>query len=401
MSSFEDQNTAEMNPGSPVEPSGHTFAPGDMVAGRYRIVRFIGRGGMGEVFEAEDAVLGVRVALKVIRGQAAAKPGAIERFRQEIQLARRVTHPNVCRVYDIGYHGTTGEGTASGGLVFFTMELLQGETLADRIRRCGGIPEADAFLIIRQVASALDAAHGEGIIHRDLKPANVILAPVSTSGGHQDVRAVVTDFGMARLTAPDDPHAATAATAGLVAGTPAYMSPEQVELALGDVDSLATDTLDRLRRSLGTDFVLIGSYLLIPSPSGDQLRLDLRLQDTRTGETVVPSPETGADPQLLDLVARAGANLREKLGTETIAPAQANAARALSPTSPAAVRLYSEGLARQRSFDDLGARDLLEQAVRAEPALGELEVQYGEKSAGRARLQAIQVEARQRGFGTI
>ena len=172
-------------------PSESVFSPGQMVSGRYRIVRFLGRGGMGEVFEAEDCELKGRVALKTLLPLIASDGRMLARFKQEIQLSRKVSHPNVCRVFDLARH--PADAAADVATVFLTMEFLDGETLAERLRREGRMSPAEALPLLAQMADALDAAHRAGVIHRDFKPANVMLAP---SG--EGVRAVVTDFGLAR-----------------------------------------------------------------------------------------------------------------------------------------------------------------------------------------------------------
>ncbi|MFP5287936.1 MAG: protein kinase domain-containing protein, partial [Thermoanaerobaculia bacterium] len=177
--------TAPTHP-TPPRPHGEpAFAPGERIAGRYRVIRFLARGGMGEVYEVEDQELRERVALKTVRGDVSRDQLAIERFRREIQLARKVTHPNVCRIFDVSFHG---------GLIFLTMELLEGETLAQRLRRAGPMSTEEALPVARQIAWALHAAHQAGIIHRDLKPGNVVLTESKGT-----TRAVVTDFGLARL----------------------------------------------------------------------------------------------------------------------------------------------------------------------------------------------------------
>src|SRR5215210_2103948 len=195
-------------------PSGEpAFAPGERIAERYRVVRFLARGGMGEVYEVEDQELRERVALKTVRGDVSRDNLAIERFRREIQLARKVTHPNVCRIFDLAFHG---------GGILLTMELLEGETLAQRLRRAGPMSTEEALPVARQIADALHAAHQAGIVHRDLKPGNVVLTEHRGTA-----RAVVTDFGLARLESGEDAMTLTAHAA--VVGTPAYLAPEQVE----------------------------------------------------------------------------------------------------------------------------------------------------------------------------
>ena len=198
------------------EPS---FPPDAVIAGRYRVVRFIARGGMGEVYEVEDQELRERVAMKTVRPEAARDAVAIERFRREIQLARKVTHPNVCRIFDVSHHR---DAAAPEGFIFLTMELLSGETLAQRLKRAGPMSAREALPIARQIAQALDAAHQAGIVHRDLKPGNVMLA--ESRGA---IRAVVTDFGLARLEAGDGDsgHGLKLTAAAAVVGTPAYLAP--------------------------------------------------------------------------------------------------------------------------------------------------------------------------------
>src|SRR5882762_2611375 len=141
----------------------------------------------------------------------------------------------------------------------------------------------------------------------------------------------------------------------------------KIDLSLPDTDSLAKDSLARVRKYLGSDFVVLGSYLDMGKESGGQVRLDLRLQDATAGETIASVSETGTEAQLLDLVSRTGSELREKLGVGRVTTADAGAVRASTPSDPEAARLYAEGLKKLRAFDALKARDLLEMAVRAEP----------------------------------
>lgn len=210
-----------------------SLAPGTVLAGRFRLIRPLGRGGMGEVFEAEDLELRERVALKTIRSDLSGESLSLRRFRREVQMARRVTHPNVCRIFDVFRHtpessagGAAGAEGAAGEVVFLTMELLDGETLDRRIARRGALPLPEALSIARQLAAALDAAHRAGVVHRDLKSANVVL--VESEDGS---RVVVTDFGLARPQMREGPTGATAALTvdGTALGTPDYMAPEQVE----------------------------------------------------------------------------------------------------------------------------------------------------------------------------
>ncbi|MFN7941936.1 MAG: tetratricopeptide repeat protein [Thermoanaerobaculia bacterium] len=536
------------------------FGADQLVAGRYRVLRFIARGGMGEVYEALDLELHSRVALKTIDPRTAESKDAIERFKREILLARRVTHPNVCRIFDVGYHAADG---ALDPTIFLTMELLEGQTLATRLRTGGPLPPGQALPLVEQMAAALAAAHAAGVVHRDFKSENVFLVP-----GPSGPRAVVTDFGVARGVAGDEPIGATMTGMPRVVGTPAYMAPEQLEgqevtpatdqyafgvvlyemltgrlpfegdtpfstavkrlteappsprllvpdleprwertivrclarypgdrfasvaeaaaalagdaplerpatritasipaakprrspaerrklllasalglvflavaawaivrvralssrhleeplamrrsvavlgflnrsgredaewlstalaemlstelaargdlrvipgenvarsrleLQLAAADSLSRETLSRLRLNLGSDFVVLGSYTALAGESAP-LRLDLRIQDTRSGETVSSLAENATEAQLFDLVTRAGARLRAALGMDATATV---AEEAWAPASPEAARLYSEGLARLRQFDPEGAREKLEQAVATDPS---------------------------------
>jgi eukaryotic-like serine/threonine-protein kinase len=151
-----------------------TFAAGEIASGRFQILRFIGRGGMGEVYEARDVERKVRVALKTIRPEIASSPKTMARFDKEIDVALRVTHLNVCRVYDRERHRPP-EGSGKPEVVFLTMELLEGETLSDRLRRTGRMSCEEALPLIRQMAEGLAAAHREHVVHCDFKPGNVML----------------------------------------------------------------------------------------------------------------------------------------------------------------------------------------------------------------------------------
>jgi tetratricopeptide (TPR) repeat protein/tRNA A-37 threonylcarbamoyl transferase component Bud32/TolB-like protein len=546
------------------------FSPGAMIGGRYRVVRFIARGGMGEVYEVDDLELRERVALKTIRAEVARDEVTIERFRREIQLARKVTHPNVCRIFDVAFHDS---------LIFLTMELLQGDTLGQRLRGAGRMSTAEALPVARQMADALHAAHQAGIVHRDLKPGNVVLT--ESRGG---LRAVVTDFGLARLEAGEDSkHTPDLTVQAGVVGTPAYLAPEQVEgkeitaavdiyalgivlyemvtgtvpftgetaisvairrlreappapstrvpaldkrweaailrclerdpadrfatapdaiqalsspaapvpaapaaladttalptipaepkpvphgsrrklqiaalsalillsaavgwfryrgwkeenltpeermarltegitprrsvavlgfenltkapgtewlsaglaemlsselgadgglrivpgenvararleLGLAETRSLAGDTLARVRSQLGSDVVVVGSFAVLENPAGRRIRLDIKLQDTISGETTSVT-ETGPEADLFNLVARAGGKLRQNLGAGQ-EPDGGRTVRASLASSPEAARLYSEGMDRLRSLEPAEAREILERAVAADP----------------------------------
>src|SRR5262245_58132181 len=184
--------------------AGERFAPGQMLAERYRIVANLGRGGMGEVYRADDLTLGQPVALKFLPTHLAADPDRLTRFRKEVAAARKVSHPHVCRVYDIADHA---------GQSFLTMEYVDGEDLSSLLKRVGRLPEEKGIEIARQLCGALAAVHEQGLLHRDLKPANVML------DGRGRVR--LTDFGLAAAAA--DLSASEARS-----GTPLYQAPEQL-----------------------------------------------------------------------------------------------------------------------------------------------------------------------------
>lgn len=189
----------------------------DLIAGRYEIVGLLGVGGMGSVYRARDRELDEIVALKVLRKDMAGTPDMVDRFRREVKLARRVTHRNVARVYDIGEHE---------GDVFLTMEYVDGQTLSGLIGN-GPVDVSRAVEVASAICAGLAAAHAAGVIHRDLKPDNVLVS--------RDGRILVTDFGIARVVC--DPGSPSA-TAGMVVGTPMYMAPEQLEGAV-DIDGRA------------------------------------------------------------------------------------------------------------------------------------------------------------------
>ncbi|HEX6085226.1 MAG TPA: serine/threonine-protein kinase [Thermoanaerobaculia bacterium] len=187
-----------------LKPDPHErFIPGDLVAGRYRIAGLLGRGGMGEVYRADDLRLGQPVALKFLAASLARDGAALARFHREVSVARRITDRHVCRVYDIGEHA---------GMQFLSMEYIRGEELSSLLKRIGRLPHDKAVDVARQLCSGLAAIHDAGVLHRDLKPANVMIDE------HGNVR--ITDFGIVALSEGVSGREA-------MLGTPAYMSPEQ------------------------------------------------------------------------------------------------------------------------------------------------------------------------------
>src|SRR5882762_1047484 len=190
------------------------FVAGTVLAERYRIVGLLGKGGMGEVYRADDLKLGQPVALKFLPDQLLSDGPALARFHREVRVARQVSHKNVCRVYDIG---------EIDGRHFLSMEFIKGEELSSLLRRIGRLPADKAVQLARQICAGLAAAHDVGFLHRDLKPANIMI------DGEGNARILY--FGLAGLTEEfrDDE---------LAAGTPAYMAPEQLE---GKEQTVKTD----------------------------------------------------------------------------------------------------------------------------------------------------------------
>ncbi len=181
------------------------FIAGTIIAGRYRIVGLLGKGGMGEVYRATDLALGQSVALKFLPHAAAENPQLLERFHGEVRVARQVSHPNVCRVFDIG---------ETDGMPYISMEYVDGEDLSSLLQRIGRLPADKALDTSRRICAGLAAAHAKGVIHRDLKPQNIMM--------NRRGEVLIMDFGLAavadQLAGPEARN-----------GTPAYMSPEQLK----------------------------------------------------------------------------------------------------------------------------------------------------------------------------
>ncbi len=297
---------------SPGEAAHVELQPGALFADRYQIEALLGRGGMGAVYSARDATLGETIALKVMRTGEAAAALEIQRFRQEVKLARRVTHPGVARVFDIGEHA---------GLMYLTMELVPGETLRQVLRREGPLPQERAVRIAIALCDGLRAAHAASVVHRDLKPANVMLA--------EGDRAVITDFGIARSL--DD---AAGLTCGAI-GTPSYMAPEQ--LVSGVIDGR-------------TDIHALG----------------LLLHEMLTGQRLAGFPRPGLDPALDTLIRRCTAPMPDarpasvdevaRMLSATLHPDQQSGVGA-PPVAPVA-SLAGTSTSIQRDVPDLATRQL-------------------------------------------
>ncbi|HEX6322403.1 MAG TPA: serine/threonine-protein kinase [Vicinamibacterales bacterium] len=256
----------------PSHASDGRFPPGTLLAGRYRIAGRLGRGGMGEVYRADDMKLGQPVALKFLPSDLQRDPATLARFHHEVKIARQVSHPNVCRVYDIA---------EADGQHFISMEYVDGEDLRVLLRRIGRLPEDKALQIARQMCAGLAAAHDKGVLHRDLKPANVML------DGEGRVR--ITDFGLAAI-------ASDVSGADLRSGTPGYMAPEQLA---GREVSVASDIY-----SLG--LVLFELFTGKPAFKATSLN-ELRAQQdsgVSSPSSLVPNLDRGIERVLVACLAR-------------------------------------------------------------------------------------------------
>ncbi len=247
---------ATLSPGSEAISS---VSPQQVLAGRYTILGLVGVGGMGSVYRARDAELDEVVALKVLRRELVDTPGMLERFRQEVKLARRVTHPNVARMFDIGEHA---------GEKFLTMEYIEGQSLAAVLAERQP-PLNEIIALTKSICAGLKAAHAAGVVHRDLKPDNVLLA--------KDGRVAISDFGIARAVQDDG---VAVKTSGMPIGTPAYMAPEQVEGGAIDartdiyaLGAMLYELLTRERPWQGdTVYAIAAARLVKPPPDPRALR---------------------------------------------------------------------------------------------------------------------------------
>jgi tetratricopeptide (TPR) repeat protein/tRNA A-37 threonylcarbamoyl transferase component Bud32 len=302
-----------------------TLAAGDLLAGRFRVVAFLGAGAVGEVYAAEDEALGGRVAVKGLRPEIAADAAAIERLQRELHLTRAVTHRNVCRTYD-GF-------VDAGGRLFLTMELLPGEPLDTHLARRGRLPAAEAEEVLRQIAEGLAAAHAAGVVHRDLKTGNVFLVDDGERDDGNGVRrVVVADFGLARSLLAGG---GSATRTGEVMGSPAYMAPEQVRgepvTAATDVYALGVIAYELVTGELPfqgeTGFVTALKRLTDPPPPPRRLAPELpAVWDEAVLRCLAADPgDRFADPrQLPRALAEAGeaggAGEGARVGGEGIAP---------------------------------------------------------------------------------
>ena len=206
------------------KPPVDRLKPGEVLQDRYRIVRLIGRGGMGEVYEALDLETDQRMAVKTVLGKLLGSTKVVARFQREIDLSRRISHPNVLRIHHVfELPPDPDPDMPQVSAPCMVMEYLEGETLADRLDGGQRIAPEEARGLVIQMARALAAAHKAEVVHRDLKPDNIFLVP--EAGG---TRVVLTDFGVARPNTSEQEESFTATD--VIVGTPTYMAPEQLEL---------------------------------------------------------------------------------------------------------------------------------------------------------------------------
>ncbi len=386
-----DRTTAPARPTDPGAAASASpmaaFDPERPLAGRYRVVRFVAEGGMGEVHEAWDLELQEPVAVKVLRPRLAADRAALERLRREVQLARRVSHPGIARLHDLAEHAPLAPGRPP--VAFVVMELLPGENLAQRVRRDGRLDVSTALALARQMAAALDAAHATGVVHRDFKSANVMLCPGPPGA---PPRAVITDFGLAVAAAEAGDERRTAS----LVGTPEYMAPEQVEGSLAtarsDVYAFGVVLFEMVTGRLPFEgptalaAALRRLHQPAPSPRTIDPRLDPSLErvilrclerdparrypsaGTAVADLDVPrrAPEWRAVAVVgaLALAVAAGivALRSPRPGPAAVAPPAGPAPGATAPG-----RALGEGLARLRELDLAAAATALGRAVREQP----------------------------------
>lgn len=259
-----------------------SVAIGDVIQGKYRIVRLIGQGGMGAVYEGVNENIARRVAIKVLHGGLAGQHGVIERFEREAQAAGRIGNDHILEVLDLG--------TLADGDRFMVMEYLDGETLEDRLRRLGTMTPQEICPIVRQLLVGLGAAHDVGIIHRDLKPDNVFV--LREKAGQPDFVKII-DFGISKFTTLGSDLRMTAT--GAVMGTPYFMSPEQ---AKGSRDADVRSDLYAVGVIL---FRAVTGEVPFDAASFNELLFKIVLSETPRASSLVP----GLDPQFDSLIHRA------------------------------------------------------------------------------------------------
>jgi serine/threonine protein kinase/formylglycine-generating enzyme required for sulfatase activity len=318
-----------------------SLAIGEALLDRYTIAGFVARGGMGEVYEAYDAVLRETVALKTLICTDLDRPAAVQRLMAEVRLARQVTHPNVCRIYEFGMHQPEGRpGRDAEPIPFLTMEFLRGESLDRRLARLGPFPAAEVARLIPQLTAGLGAIHAAGIVHRDIKPGNISLLPGPPE------RLVLMDLGLARTTGPVE---SGSLSGGRLTGTLDYMAPEQVRglpaTSAMDIYALGLVIFEMLtgRRPFDRADALASAVarMVRPAPRPTQLIEGLDpAWDVLMARCLAPDPERRF-ASVEDLAAFVAANLarNRRDGTKLRTALLARASAALRPGVAAAVAL--------------------------------------------------------------
>ena len=312
----------------------------DVLCSRFRVLAYLGEGGMGRVYKAIDLELRQDIAIKVIRREIANAPGMLSRFKREVSLTRKVTHPNVCRTFDLEAHLSANDTCVSAApITFITMELLVGETLAERLHRTGPLREHQLRELAKQVAEALHAAHSAGVVHCDLKPSNIFL-----SGSESAPRIVVTDFGVARFTHPRDPVSSAASTTTdlrdyAAAGTPSYMAPEQFEtgdcspasdlysFGLVLYEAMTAQKLSPFRRSL--DEIETALRNMITDPATEALQPVKPVWTEIIARCVQPDPARRFDnaQQVINLLTAGSSKLLVTAQSNLTAPGNAHVSK--------------------------------------------------------------------------
>lgn len=353
--------------------------PGQVLNERFEIESFLGAGGMGEVYAASDRELGERVAIKTLPPHIAANPAFVSRLRRELKLARRVSHPNICRVFDVNQSVLP----SGAPVVYLTMELLAGRTLAE-IVRAHPFAEREAAPVAQQILDGVGAAHRAGIVHRDLKSSNVILTGQAGGGW----RAVITDFGLSRDAASPADATDTLGAAGIL-GTPVYMAPEQLRdgraSTLSDIYSIGLVLFEmvtgRLPFAGSTPIAAAMKRMHARSPSPRQWAADLSRNWERTILACLEHDPASRPHSCLEVSQMLAGERRAPIARRKLAAAAAVALVASAAglglwapwrrtLHPEAVRSFLRGeeFAKRRSDEDLkNAIQEYGQAVRLEP----------------------------------
>jgi serine/threonine protein kinase len=343
------------------------FPVGGVVASRFRILRFVGRGGMGEVYEALDSTLRTRVALKTLRAGSPEAGERLARLKREVVLARQVSHPNVCRMFEF-FEQSSGDAEPDA---FITMEFLEGETLQARLKRVGPMNKAEGLPLLEQMADGLEAIHAQGIVHRDFKSSNVMLVP-----SPEGLRAVVTDFGIAHREGVGE----TLTGGSVVVGTPAYMAPEvragEEATVRSDVYAFGVVACELLAGQLPVNGMPVGTKgrtrrVLARATALDSERRFPRPASVVEGLKRAPHVTWRVAPWLVVLTLVLGffaAGPAPKTWLDRL-PGRIQKLGTVTPASGELAALYSQGLALNRALRWVDAVPVLQDVVHRQPNL--------------------------------